>query len=84
MGLHSLCEQQQQELQRAQGAKMGRAHCLQKEERETEKTPESNAPAQILTESGKGRIGKKGFPFVMNETCGDWKNRDLLEYLMQC
>lgn len=61
MGLHSLCEQQQ-ELQRAQGAKMGRAHCLQKEERETEKTPESNAPAQILTESGKGRIGKrKGF-----------------------
>lgn len=62
--------QQQQQLQRAQGAKMGRAHCLQKEETEraggeggqtkrADQRPESNAPAQILTESGKG---KRVFP----------------------
>lgn len=36
MGLNSFCEQQQQVLRRAQGAKMGRAHCLQKEERDRE------------------------------------------------
>lgn len=68
---------------------MGRAHCLQKEETEraggeggqtkrADQSPESNAPAQILTESGKG---KKGFPCLMNETWREWKNRELLEYL---